>query len=74
MDSMKLRGAIAEKGLSQSVVARKINMHPNTLSSRMLGKSQFTVNEAASICDILGISDDCVRARIFLLNNSPYRD
>ena len=66
INTLKLKAAIVEAGLTQQVLAQKLNMSPNTLSSKIIGKSNFDIVEATQICSILGIDDDSRKADIFL--------
>ena len=51
----KLRGLIKEKGLSESELAKKINLSSSSLSCRLNGKVDWTVPEVRAICDVLQI-------------------
>lgn len=49
----KLRGALREKNIKQSELAREVGMSNSTLSFKMNGKSQFTLEEMKKISEIL---------------------
>lgn len=61
-----IRGKIAEKGTSQKRLAVEMGITPQSLSRKLTGKRQFTVDEAAKLCSLLEIPTD-KRAEIFLL-------
>lgn len=63
-----LRGLIAEKGLSQSDVAKKLGMTPKTFYAKM-SKRVFDSDEIEAMINILQIpSEKCVR--VFLPKKS----
>ena len=66
LDSSKLKGKMAEAGETQKTLASKIGMSTNSLSNKLKGKRDFTVIEVKKICDVLGISDNAEKAKIFL--------
>lgn len=51
----KLRGAIAEHGLTQGKVAAKLNISIQSLSTKMQGKYAFTENEIVALRDLFGL-------------------
>ena len=51
----KLRGAIAEQGLTQGKVAAKLNISIQSLSTKMQGKYAFTENEIVALRDLFGL-------------------
>lgn len=56
-----LRGLIAERGLSQSAVAKKLGMTPKTFYAKM-SKRVFDSDEIEAMINILQIpSENCVR-------------
>ena len=57
MNKLKLKGAIAEKGITQGKLAEILEMSQKTLSNKINGKSIFTVPEAHKICDTLNIEN-----------------
>lgn len=70
LNKNKFKGAVARAGMTQSRLARELKMSENTLSSRVTGKSSFTVDEVDSICLILSIQDAREKAEIFLAQTS----
>lgn len=66
MQTNRLRGKIVEAGLTQQDLAARLEMSKNTLSNKINGKTPFNMDEAITICDILGIHDDAEKAQIFL--------
>lgn len=66
MNIAKLKGIMAEKGISQLALAKTLNVNKDTLNSRFLGKTSFTVDEANDICKALGIFDEHTKCEIFL--------
>jgi transcriptional regulator with XRE-family HTH domain len=62
----KLRGIMAEKGLSQKALAAKVGISTSNLSQKMTGKASFNVDEAWKICDALEIVDPQTKCQIFL--------
>lgn len=51
----ELRGAIRTKFKNQRNFAEALKMHPSTLSSKLNGRSEWSFNEVASACRVLGI-------------------
>lgn len=45
----KLKGLMAEKGITQSELAKIINVDPSTMSYKMNNKSEFTISEIKKI-------------------------
>ena len=66
INSRKLRGKIAEMGMTQTSLAKELSMSKNTLSAKINGHSKFTVDEAHKICLALSISDPKTKCEIFL--------
>jgi DNA-binding XRE family transcriptional regulator len=52
--NFKLKGAIAEKGVTQEEVAQAIGITPATISKKINGKLSFDEHEMQSIADFLG--------------------
>lgn len=69
MDSNKLRGKMAEAGISQRELARITGMTPQSMCRKLSGRRQFTVGEALAICQALDIKEG-ERAKIFLPEKS----
>lgn len=66
MNLAKLRGAIAEAGLSAERLGKKVGMSKTTIHSRMQGRSSFRLDEVNKICEVLNITDPDRKAEIFL--------
>lgn len=67
INTLKLKAAITEAGYTQATLAKKLDISPNTLSSKVIGKTKFDIDEATKICHLLGIEDGATKAAIFLL-------
>lgn len=50
----KLKGIMAEKQITQKMLADKLDISISTLNFKINGKSNFTLNEAIKISEILG--------------------
>ncbi len=61
-----LRSKLALQGMSQHQLADRLGVSKNTLSSRMNGKSSFTLEEVERICEILEIHNPTEQKQIFL--------
>lgn len=59
IDTSKLRGVIAEKGLSQADVAKYIGITPKTFYTKMK-KGVFGSDEIQAMIDALDIEDPAV--------------
>lgn len=70
LDRNKFKGAVARAGMTQNALAKRLEISNNTLSSRVTGKSSFSVDEVDSICKILKIEDAGEKAEIFLAQAS----
>ncbi len=55
-----------QKTLVAEMCERGLTMTENTFSAKMNGRSQFYVEDAQVICDILGIDRSEEKAEIFL--------
>jgi transcriptional regulator with XRE-family HTH domain len=66
MNSLKLKGKIAEAGYSQRSLSKVLGMSKNTLNSKVNGKKAFNTNEIKKLCGALNISDNEEKADIFL--------
>ena len=62
----KLRGLIKEKGLSDSELAKEINLSSSSLSLRLNGKVDWTVPEVRAICDVLQIDKSDISQYFFI--------
>ena len=70
VDVVKLKSHMVLAGHTQKTLVAELRtrgfpMTENTLSAKMNGKSQFYVEDALAICEILGIDNDKDRAAIF---------
>lgn len=63
-----LKGKMAEKQVTQGILATKMGISENSLSRKMLGKREFRLSEVVSICEILEIDNP---KAIFFDNNDP---
>lgn len=66
MQIAKLKGKMAEVGVSQAELAKKIGTSKNTLNARFTGRVPFDLEQVERICHALGINNDTERAQIFL--------
>lgn len=55
-----------QKTLVAELRERGFSMTENTLSAKLNGKSQFYVEDALAICEVLGIDNSADKADIFL--------
>ena len=56
----KLRGKIKEAGLTESELAKRLNISNASLSFRLNGKQDWTNKEMQQVCNELGIPlSDC---------------
>ena len=55
VDTNSLKSAIAKKGYTQSEVAQKIGISTQSLNYKLLNKTEFKVDEAYRLCDVLEI-------------------
>ena len=74
IDRNRLKGKIAERGLTQRALSNYIGISENSLSGKISGKAPFNTNEILAICDVLKITDDAEKAQIFLSAPSQNRD
>lgn len=64
-DVAKLKGKIAEMGISQLELAKAANIDKSTLNRKMKNGEKFTVGEAARIAEKLSLSKDEALAIFF---------
>jgi len=57
MNTLKLKGAMAEKGYTQSRLADAIGISRNRFSAKINGKGVFTLEEAEKIRCVLALED-----------------
>nr|DAT45812.1 MAG TPA: helix-turn-helix domain protein [Caudoviricetes sp.] len=65
LDVRKLRGKVAECGLTQGEFAKKIGICTNTLARKAKGERPFTTEEADRIIAALDLTDAEVLAIFF---------
>lgn len=65
LDRNLFKGAIASAGYTQTRLAREVKMSNKTLSSRVTGKTSFSVDEIDEIGCVLNLSSND-KAKIFL--------
>lgn len=68
MNIPKLRGKMAENGVSQRRLAELTGIDKNRINRTLKGKREFDLSEAEKICRALHITDPAERAYIFLPN------
>ena len=66
MRGNKLKGAMAEKGISQADIAKILGLSTNSVSAKINGKVDFKVGEMQKICDFLQVDP-----HIFFTSNVP---
>ena len=66
MNKTKLKVEMLRSNINQNDIARELNMTSATLSRKINGKSDFKLDEAKTICRLLGIKDPALRSEIFL--------
>lgn len=64
-DYSKVRGRIAEKGLTQEGLAECIGVTPVTLTSRMHNRSEWRQSEIYKAAAVLGIADEEIKKYFF---------
>lgn len=52
-----LKAEIARKGITKTELAEKIGIHYNSLNNKINGVTNFSIEEAFRICDLLDHSD-----------------
>lgn len=63
---LRLRDAIKNSGLSQKEIARRVGVHPSTVSKYARMEKYPSIDTLAVLCRALGVSSD----RILGLDNS----
>jgi DNA-binding XRE family transcriptional regulator len=66
LNKNKLLARIVEAGMTQKTLALALGISVNTLNSKINGKGCFDTEQVVKICDVLNITDDKVKADIFL--------
>lgn len=67
-----LKGKIVASGIGRKELARRANMAESTLSDKINGKRSFTIEEAETLCRILGITSAEEKVEIFLAKSSHF--
>lgn len=44
-----LRGELSKRGIQQTLLAKQLGLHENTINNKLSGKSKFTIEEAFAI-------------------------
>lgn len=57
MNLAKLRGALAENGMTQRELAKQLNLSLKSVNEKLNGKVKISVDEAAAISKILKIKN-----------------
>lgn len=63
-----LKEKISEKGIMMRHLAEKCGITPQSFSTKINGHNEFSMSEAATLREVLGLSDDDFMA-IFFDNN-----
>ena len=66
VNTRKLLGIMAERGVTQKSLAKQLRRSENTVSAKIRGLKPFDTDEAQEICDILVITDNVEKSEIFL--------
>ncbi len=53
----KLRSLIVERGMTQSFVAEKLGISPQSLSYKINNRVEFKASEIETLCSLLSIKD-----------------
>lgn len=51
----RIRGLLAEKGITQAQVATHLRLSQTAVSRRLRGETPFDINELASMADLIGV-------------------
>ena len=57
MNLAKLRGALAEKGITQRELAKKLGLTTKSVNAKLTGRCKISVDEAASMSKILKLKE-----------------
>lgn len=58
VDYNRLRGALAEKRLTQKEIAEHIGCTPQAISYKLAGKSPLTIRDVTIICQLIKATPD----------------
>lgn len=71
---MYLKGKIVMSGYTQKMISRMIGISEHTLSKKINNRATFNTEEVEMLCDLLGITRNEEKIRIFLRQSSQKRD
>lgn len=74
MDKNRLLSYIVKKGYNQRTLAKALGVSKNTLNSKINGKSYFDTRMISDMCELLDITDDSEKIKIFLAPASQNKD
>ena len=57
MDILKLKGKIAEKGKTQTDLAKKLNLSVQSFNAKLNGRAKFDIDEAKKLIEIWEIEN-----------------
>ncbi|MEG0874469.1 MAG: helix-turn-helix transcriptional regulator [Clostridiales bacterium] len=57
MNTNLLRAKMVEKGLTQKELAAAIGLSENSVSRKLTGKRDFSIQEALKICEVLSLEN-----------------
>jgi Helix-turn-helix. len=66
MNKWKLKEQIEKAGFTQFSLAKELGMSKNTLNGKINGHVCFDTEQIGRICDLLHITDNSLKAEIFL--------
>lgn len=58
LNARELKACIVRKGYTQEAIAKEIGITARTMSSKVRGKSEFGVDEATKIKELLNLTAD----------------
>ena len=62
--------ALYDAGMTQTELSKRLGYGKNTLSNKIHGKTNIYCDEANKICEILNITEQELKANIFLPSSS----
>ena len=65
-NTVELKKALLDAGISQRQLADITNISKNALNRKINGFSEFTAPEIVAVCNGLGITDPRVKCTLFL--------
>lgn len=57
----RLRGELLVREVNCGWLAQKLNLHPQSLSARMTGRTPWSIEEAYKVLELLGLPDADIR-------------